>query len=331
MDRLLLKNLDKKFLKYYKWIEENKASILSKSEMSLHQYDWVRFSVSIGLLDKYYGDENLKILELGGKGASTKLIKKFFPKWEIVNYDKDLRDPNWDLEDDSFDLILNMEVVEHLTDQFVGLVNNPEYCYDYNAKFIYSGVMNCMVECNRVLKKEGHMFLTTPNIHGYINLFKMLVGEIPYQWPNHIREYTYEELESIINKSGLKINDYECVEVLCADWDFSYLENFIKENKYQEGNRWSSFFFDLSINQRKKNKLGSQRFLSPLEKSLIQKDKELDKSMILLEQQKVQIDELRKYNESYLNELDSIVNSFSWKIIGRLRNLIKLIKQKIKL
>jgi hypothetical protein len=172
------------------------------------------------------------------------------------------------------------------------------------------------------------MFLTTPNIHGYINLYKMLVGEIPYQWPNHIREYTYEELESIINKSGFKINDYECVEVLCSDWDFSYLENFIKENKYKENNRWSSFFFDLSINERKKNKTGSRRFISQFEKNLIQKNKELEKSMLLLEQQKVQIEELKKNNELYLSELDSVVNSFSWKFVGRLRNLIKLIKQK---
>lgn len=279
-----MRNLDKKFDKYLDWIDEQKVDLLTPEEIRAFEYHWYRFAVSIGLMDMFYGNQEMKVLELGGEDVSTKLIKKYFPKWEICNYSDDLRDENWPLRSDSFDLILNMEVVEHLTDQYLGKVGNSEYCYDYNGKFIYSGILNCLKECNRILKKNGKMFLSTPNGLSYLNLFKMLQGEPPYQWLNHIREYSLVELEEIFQKSGWRIDDFECVEVLCCDWDFSYLDDVFNLTNADKSNRWSNFFFNLSVNKKfdsekiiKKNDWAFSRKISSSlsRKDCISKDIEL--------------------------------------------------------
>lgn len=251
----IMKNLDQKFNKYLDWIDEQKVDLLTPEEILSFEYHWCRFAVSIGLMDTYYGNREMKVLELGGEDVSTKLIKKYFPKWKIFNYSDDLRDGNWPLQSGSFDLILNMEVVEHLTDQYLGRVGNNEYCYDYNGKFIYSGVINCLKECNRILKKDGNMFLSTPNGLSYLNLFKMLQGEPPHQWLNHIREYSLVELEEVFSKAGLRVDNFECVEVLCCDWDFSYLDDVFNLTNADKSNRWSNFFFNLSVGKKfaKKN------------------------------------------------------------------------------
>lgn len=359
-----LKNLDKKFSKYFEWVNEKKDILLNSEELEIFQSHWVRFAVSIALLDQYYGNKEIRVLELGGYDVSTKLIATYFPKWQISNYSDDLRKPNWNIQSNEFDLILNMEVVEHLTDQYVEKTNNPEYCYDYNGKFIYSGVINCLLESNRILKKNGKIFLSTPNALSYLNFHKMLLGEAPHQWLNHIREYSLPELEELFDKTGLEIRNRECVEVLCADWDFSYIDKIFELTSSEKKDRWSNFFFDLGVKEKNAKKLiisknvFSQKklFGHSYEKELLQKEEELlnskneitglrhelqiekeikakpieqthiiEEKNLLIKQKELQIIEINQKYETSVSEYNKIRNSLAWRILRPIRFAVKLI------
>jgi predicted SAM-dependent methyltransferase len=239
MDKEIYKSIDSRFRKYYKWVVENKESLLTSEEIEKYKYDWPRFAVSIGLLDKYYTKKPKRVLELGGSGVSTKFLNEYFVDWKISNYSEDLRLPNWNLKEKSFDLIINMEVVEHLSDLH-------ESVFEWNASFQYSGFISCMNECKRILKKDGSMFLSTPNVNCYLNLYKMIFGEIPHQYNPHVREYHVDEIRDVISKTNFIVNNFECIEILCNTWDFSYLTKFLESVNGEIENRGSSFFFDLS-------------------------------------------------------------------------------------
>jgi len=243
VDRKIYENIDQRFAKYYKWVEENKAELLSQSELQKYQYDWPRFAISIGLMEEYYGNKNIKVLELGGAGVSIKFLKAKFSNWVIDNYCNDLRKKDWDIKDDSYDLVISMEVVEHLSD-----VNQENF--EWNASFQYSGLTNCLQESNRVLKNTGRMFLTTPNALSNIIFYKMIIEDIPHQYVPHVREYTYEELLGIIEGMKIPVINYECIEALCICWDFSYITDFIKKSKGTMKNRGSTLFFNLGTNKK---------------------------------------------------------------------------------
>ena len=195
-------------------------------------------------MEMCYGNKNLKVLELGGKGVSTKFLEAYFPKWKIENYCEDLRQKNWEISDNQYDLIVSMEVIEHLSD-----VNETNF--EWNASFLSTGLLNCLEESKRVVKKDGgRIFITTPNALSLINFYKMTMGEIPRQYNPHVREYTFEELKEVIDKVYLEINNFECIETLCICWDFSYISEFIEKAKGSNVHRASTLFFDLKYKSK---------------------------------------------------------------------------------
>lgn len=239
MNEELLESVGERFHSYYKWLENNKEKLLTPKEIEKHVYDWTRLVLSLGLLHSYYGKTPLKVLELGGVGVSTKLIKSFFPAWQVENYSEDLRKPNWNIPSKTFDLIISMEVLEHLTD-----IHQEDF--EWNASFVYSGALNCLLESRRVLKDDGKIFLSTPNGNCYLNIYKILKGEIPHQYIPHVREYTHSELVDLIHRAQLKICNDDCLEALCPTWDFSRIKNFLEQENCPCDNRNSTFYFNLS-------------------------------------------------------------------------------------
>jgi len=82
------------------------------------------------------------------------------------------------LEDESFDMVIFTEVIEHLTD---------------------NQIEKTMLEIKRVLKPNGKFILSTPNIIVRKQVGKYMANKF------HIKEYTNIELTTLLTSYGFKI------------------------------------------------------------------------------------------------------------------------------
>lgn len=121
------------------------------------------------------------------------LMTKFQIPIDVYNLDVD----DLPYNDEQFDVVIFSEIIEHL----------------------FYGVPHALNEINRVLKKDGFLILTTPNLASISNRIKLLLGksinwelsgEKPFFqrdiYKRHNREYTLEELRYLLKKSGFKID-----------------------------------------------------------------------------------------------------------------------------
>ena len=97
------------------------------------------------------------------------------------------------LEDNFAHLVFAGEILEHLTNPFIFLK-----------------------EINRVLKKEGVLILSTPNINSFKNRIKVLLGKIPnfnaHKYPteedqiwNHQSDWNLKLLKEFLTKANFEI------------------------------------------------------------------------------------------------------------------------------
>ena len=150
-------------------------------------------------------DNNIKIAKLHAKKSNLNI--KYFcsspEKFKIKN---------------EFDVILNMEIVEHVED------------VDFFLK-----------SCSKLLKKNGIMFVATLNKTLKSYLFAIIGAEYVLKWlPIGTHEWEKfvkpDELINFLNKFNLKLTDLKGVkfDLLNNDWKFSsdtsvnYIAKFIK-------------------------------------------------------------------------------------------------------
>ncbi len=149
------------------------------------------------------------VLEMGGKSAFTKMLKATFPETEFnVTGQQDLR---YALENQSerYDVITCMEVIEHLSDQAstdIGTIST----------FKFTGIKSMLSECARMLRPDGRLFLTTPNVCSYNSLYAMLNMRHPFSYLPHTRELAPQDLVFLLGQAGLQVERLETVEV----WDY---------------------------------------------------------------------------------------------------------------
>src|SRR5262249_9205652 len=100
--------------------------------------------------------------------------------------------------DASFDVILSCEIIEHL-------LCNP---------------IHMLVECHRVLKPEGLLILTTPNVLRLSNVLSLLRGRNIYDryyqeclYARHAREYSPEEIQRLFEEVGFRVTHLKTRDV----------------------------------------------------------------------------------------------------------------------
>lgn len=106
-------------------------------------------------------------------------------KVKKANLNKELPYP-----DNFFDIVSCQQVIEHLTD--------PE---------------QLIKECYRILKKDGILILSTPNLASFGSRLRLLVGLYPLQlgpcnkwhFGNHYRLFTLPTLKCVLERNGFRI------------------------------------------------------------------------------------------------------------------------------
>lgn len=137
---------------------------------------------------------NLYNYEIKGIGLENNMIfDTVYKKFNIDFTIYDITKGNFPFNDEKFDIILFMEVLEHL------ICPHPPYV-------IFD-------EINRILKDDGILIFSTPNFADIRKRISALLGKNPTYWNKnhpkthmqHIREYTVKELKQILELCNFKI------------------------------------------------------------------------------------------------------------------------------
>jgi len=187
-------------------------------------------------------NSNISILDCGG---GTDFIENFLkPKYPQVSIDSTSSDLRYDLDipSDTYDFVLCMEVIEHIKDQDSSIIHDI-------ATFTGSGIKNLLKECARVLKKDGSLLITTPNIHSYKVFHNWLhKGDEIFNYRLHPRELGYKYNEEIV-KHLFSSYEYSFRNV----WNtfdlniehIDFYENILKSNRLDTTNRKEDDLFFL--------------------------------------------------------------------------------------
>ena len=191
-------------------------------------YHVYRYALSLQFLENNFENTELRVLELGEPGPFTQMLHKCFSNWNVLHQEEDLRS-GIVFDSSSFDLVISTEVLEHIADTVIGHEITSE------------GVRDNLSEIHRVLKTNGKLFLTTPNASSIWNIKRILMQEPPLIYEKHYREFSHEELRELMIHAGFEIIKHESI-IVWNFWDFSDIETFMKERKYDLRNRGDDQF-----------------------------------------------------------------------------------------
>jgi SAM-dependent methyltransferase len=241
----------------FDWLKTVRVADSPESIAEYCVQDFERFVQTFGLVQRATANSagGLTGLELGGNPYfSTMLLKKFTSiNWRLGNYfgeqipkgdaqqrvhmsefgalatktHVDLTFSHFNIEEDTFpfdaeslDIVLFCEIIEHL-------LNDP-----------------CAVlrQIKNVLRDNGTLVLTTPNVNRIENVARMIVGANLYDpysghgpYGRHNREYNKHELYTLLNYLGFTVDEIFTADVH-NNATSSYLdpENFGRLIKYRE-------------------------------------------------------------------------------------------------
>ena len=147
---------------------------IQKDYLDFHKY---RFKHLCEMIEKL---RPKKIIDIGWSDFQSILKKAGYDLTSLDKEQCDLEKDKIPYEDDSFDLVIYTEVLEHLK----------------------TGHLESLREMNRILKKDGSIILTTPNIK---SLRKLLFGKGQIDLNVHPHEFEMNELLDITKKANFKI------------------------------------------------------------------------------------------------------------------------------
>lgn len=180
---------------------------IAKGYADVHQN---RFNESIKYLKKFV-KPGAKILEVGEATEFTEMLKEF---GEVTNTDTDIR---LSLKPGKYDVIISTEILEHLKD-----LEPSELDFSQLSTWNYTGVKSFLELCKKALKKDGIIFISTPNVSTYKCIANLLYGEAPFMYHPHVREMSEKELDSVFSDCGYTVKDKTFIDVWnshgVSDW-----------------------------------------------------------------------------------------------------------------
>ncbi|MDD3626071.1 MAG: class I SAM-dependent methyltransferase [bacterium] len=178
------------------------------------------FPFHVPFLLKHFFDTNITLNGIpddSKKGRDQKpgdsiILNSKNKKTEFSYFNFNLEHDRFPFKDDSFDLILCLEVIEHL-------LENPVFM---------------LREIHRILKPGGALILTTDNALRFSQIFKLLFNKniwFRYYPGNpyfrHNREYTMNEIKELVSLNGFKPEKIKSVNINMADTAFKKFGNLI--------------------------------------------------------------------------------------------------------
>lgn len=191
------------------------------------RYHKARYEKSLNWIATMNPGEKL-VLEMGGESVTTRLIQRYFSTCSLQTTNFEFRRA-FPLEDSVFDLVLCMEVIEHIFD------------LEILQATTFSGVDHVLQEIHRILRPGGQLFLTTPNASSTWVIQRTLLDQPPLAYENHFREFTFQEMCSRVQGAGFDIIKAG-TETVWADWDFKHITDFMRANGYSLENRGDDTF-----------------------------------------------------------------------------------------
>ena len=204
-----------------------------------------RFNITISHLEaEGLLKDGISILELGTPTVFTEMLNERFDV-NITNTSTDLR-YDIPITEKKFDLVLCMELIEHIKDQ------NTEDLGEL-ASFNGSGIKNLISECARLLKIGGALFVSTPNVHCY-KVFENWCKNIDlYTYNPHPRELSMSYLEEVLGEHfDLNVRYIKCWDCHGADTHLMELaKEFLKQNGFSYDHRDKGDIFITCISKKK--------------------------------------------------------------------------------
>jgi SAM-dependent methyltransferase len=164
-----------------------------------------------------------------GTASRPSCSSKRSPDNEWIRDETDLRQP-LPFPDGNFDLVLAMEVIEHVAD------------LEYAHATRLSGMRHCLRQIHRVLRVHGAMLLTTPNACSLLVLDRALRHEPPWQYPFHFRELTPAELPILVEQAGLHVRRFGTEYVWSQPEQTPALVEFLRDNGLDADRRGDDMF-----------------------------------------------------------------------------------------
>lgn len=149
---------------------------------------------------------NMSILDVGGEGDLIKtVLNSVFTNINVENTECDLR-YDFITKLQEYDLIISLEVIEHIKDRDSTEIDMISTQYN-------SGIWNFFINCNRLLKKDGILFLTTPNVNSIVSICSSLEYYHPCIYKPHPKELSLQEMFTYCKNSDFKIVKYDTFNV----------------------------------------------------------------------------------------------------------------------
>jgi len=154
----------------------------------------------------------VKLIDVGcGDGYVLKAIIKNFPDFDLIGID--ISETRLRRAKESLKSLPNVEFIRADAQKmpFRSGSFNIAVCTE-----VIEHVPNdvCLLqEIYRILDKEGFLILTTPNLYTFETIFQKFVlkKEVKISIPDHLREYSWRELESKLRKARFNILSFSSI------------------------------------------------------------------------------------------------------------------------